>query len=106
MKNKYTCPAEKTANEWLAENGICAAQLLKAELELLQAQKIAHNLLKHNAAYLEPKEIAVLNKFLQAMSFANSRKKLSTRHAYKIMNIGTAINRKLFKQHRKLQAAN
>ena len=41
MKNKYTCPANMTANEWLAENGICIAQLIKAENELIKAKKIA-----------------------------------------------------------------
>jgi hypothetical protein len=106
MKNKYTCPADKTANEWLAENGICAAQLLKAELAQQQAQKIAHNLLKHNANLLDHKQISVLNTYLRLMSFPNTRRKLTSRHAYKIMNIGTAINRKLFKKNRKLQAAN
>lgn len=29
-------PAEKAANEWLAENGLCAKLLLKLELEIQQ----------------------------------------------------------------------
>jgi hypothetical protein len=106
MKNKHTCPADKTANEWLAENGICAAQLLKAELVQQKAQKIAHNLLKHNANLLEQKQIAALNTYLHLMSFPNTRRKLTSRHAYKIMNIGTAINRQLFNKHKRLQEAN
>ena len=106
MNNRYTCPADKTANEWLVENGICAAQLLKAELVQQQAQKNAHNLLKHNANLLDQKQISVLNTYLRLMRFPNTRRKLTSRHAYKIMNIGTAINRKLFKKNRKLQATN
>jgi hypothetical protein len=84
-----------TANEWLAENGICIAQLIKAENELIKAKKIAQFLLKHNAELLESKEVAVLNLFLQAMCICESRRKLNSRHAYKIMNIAKAIIRKL-----------
>ena len=87
-----------TANEWLAENGICIAQLLKAENELLKAKKIAQFLLKHNADFLEPKELVVLNQFLNAMCVFEARSKLSSRHAYKIMDIAKAIIRKLSNQ--------
>ena len=104
MENNYTCRADKPANEWLLENGLCAKQLIKIELALLQAKKIAHNLLKHNAMLLEQNQAATLNTFLRAMSHGNTRRRLNTRHAHKIMNIGTAVNRKLFKQHKQLKA--
>lgn len=84
-----------TANEWLAENGICIAQLIKAENELLKAKKIAQFLLLYSAQHLDSKERTVLSHFLQAMCEFESRKKLSSRHAYKIIEISKAIIQKL-----------
>ena len=104
MENNYTCRFDKPANEWLLENGLCAKQLIKIELVLLQAQKIAHNLLKHNATLLEQDQAVTLNTFLRAMIHGNTRRRLNTRHAHKIMNIGTEVNRKLFKQHKHIKA--
>lgn len=86
-----------TANEWLAENGICIAQLIKAENELLKAKKIAQFLLNYGAKLLEPKEQLVLTQFLKAMCVFHTRRKLSSRHAYKIIEISRAIIRKLLK---------
>jgi hypothetical protein len=103
MKNKYTYPANMPANEWLAENGICIAQLIKAENELLKAKKIAQFLLNYAAKLLEPKEQLVLTQFLKAMCVFNSRRKLSSRHAYKIIEISKAIIRKLSKPITKSQ---
>ena len=85
------------ANEWLAKNGICIAQLVKAENELLKAKKIAEFLLNYGAKLLKPKEQLVLTQFLKAMCVFNSRRKLSSRHAYKIIEISKAIIRKLSK---------
>lgn len=86
-----------TANEWLAENSICIAQLIKAENKLLKAKKIAQFLLNYGAKLLEPKEQLVLTQFLKVMCVCNSRRKLSSRHAYKIIEISKAIIRKLSK---------
>lgn len=89
-----------TANEWLAENGICIAQLLKAENELIQSKKIAQFLIKHVSGFLEPKERAVLSQFLEAMSIFSSRRKISSRHARKIMSICKSIIQKLLSKSR------
>jgi len=102
MKHKYTCPAEKPANEWLAENGLCAKQLLRTELEIQQAQICAYNLIKHHADLLTSEQASLIKQFLKAASHYNTRIRLQQKHAYRIMNISTAINRKLFKQHRQL----
>ena len=95
MKNQYTCPANMTANEWLAENSICIALLIKAENELIKAKKIVQFLLLYGAEFLDSKERTVLSHFLQAMCEFQSRKKLSSRHAYKIIAICKAIIQKL-----------
>jgi len=98
MKNLH---AEMALRSWLTENGLSAEHFEDTDLHLLQAQRIAHNTLKHHAALLEQNQAAVLNNFLRAMGSAK-RSTLKLAHAQKVMNIGAAVNRKLFKQHRQL----
>jgi len=98
MKNLHT---EMALRSWLTENGLSAEHFEDTDLHLLQAQRIAYNTLKHHAALLEQNQAAVLNNFLRAMGSAK-RKTLKLAHAQKVMNIGAAVNRKLFKQHRQL----
>lgn len=102
MNNKYTCAKEKPANEWLADNGLCAKQLLKTELAVQQAQRIAHNLITHHHQLLSTQQIAQLNQYIKAASYYNSRMRIRPQTTHKVMNIGSCINRKLFKQLRKL----
>ena len=104
MNTKQSIPAEKAANEWLAENGLCAKLLLKLELEIQQAQLVAHNLLKHHTTLLNEQQLLTLKKFLKSSYHYNTRIRLNSKQAYKILNIGTAINRKVFKQLKQLQA--
>jgi hypothetical protein len=89
--------------KWLKDNGLNANNVYTLPSHLVKAQKIAHNLLKHNARLLGQKEAAILNNFLNAMSFANLREKLTEAECYKIMNIGKSVNRKLFKAHKALK---
>ena len=100
--NKYTCPADKPANEWLAENGLCAKQLLNTELAVQQAQRIAYNLITHHHQLLTTQQITQLNQYIKAASYYNSRMRIQPQATYEIMNIGSCINRKLFKQNRQL----
>jgi hypothetical protein len=93
---------DEAVNKWLAENGISPYTFEQIEPHLLQAQRIAHNTLKHHTNLLGQNEAATLNNFLHSMS---SRKaaKITITQAFKVMNIGAAVNRKLFKQHRQLK---
>jgi hypothetical protein len=99
MKNLH---AEMALRSWLKENGLSAEHFEDTDLHLLQAQRIAHNTLKHHAALLEQNQAAVLNNFLRTM-VSGQRKKLKPAQVQKVMNIGAAVNRKLFKQHRQLE---
>ena len=103
MMNKYTCPKDKPANEWLAENGLCAKQLLNTELAIQQAQRIAYNLITHHHQLLSTQQITQLNQYIKAASYYNSRMRIRPQTTHKVMNIGSCINRKLFKQNRKLK---
>lgn len=89
--------------KWLKENGLNANYVYTLPSHLIQAQKIAYNLLKHNANLLGQNEATTLNNFLNAMTFSKQREKLTTTECYKIMNIGKAVNRKLFKAHKALK---
>jgi hypothetical protein len=95
--------ADKT-NTWLRENGIQPKQFRDWDIDthLLQAQKIAHNLLRHHGKLLGQNEVETLNTFIKSMPSPRSRNKLTKASCYKVMNIGTAVNRKLFKQHKNI----
>jgi hypothetical protein len=90
----------KLTNNWLRENGIDPDMLSDLNVEILQAQMIATNILRHHGRLLEQNEAASLNNFLKASRNAKLRQKLTLTSCYKVMNLGAAVNRKLFKMHR------
>jgi hypothetical protein len=94
---------DELTNKWLKANGINPKTITTWNKELLQAQMIATNLLKHHGKLLGQNQAATLNNFLRASNSKPARDKLKLRDCYRVMNIGTAVNRKLFKAHRTLQ---
>ena len=90
---------------WLRDNGITAQQFCDLDVGLLQAQRVASNLLKHHAHLLGQNQAHTLNNYLQVMTNKNKRNKLTQTQALKILNFGTQVNRKLFQQYRKLKQA-
>ena len=90
---------------WLRDNGITAQQFCDLDVGLLQAQRVATNLLQHHARLLGQNQAHTLNNYLQAMRNGTKRRKLTQTQALKILNIGTQVNRKLFKQHRQSKQA-
>lgn len=100
---RQTIKSEKQTKLWLKDNGLSADYFADIELHLAQAQKIATNILKYHAQHLGQNEAHSLNNFLLAMRNSKKRAKLTTASAYKVMNIGNAVNRKLFKAHKKVK---
>ena len=98
-----TRKAEKQTTHWLKDNGLNAEYFAEIELHLVQAQKIATNILKYHAHLLGQNEAHSLNNFLLAIRNRKKRAKLTKASAYKVMNIGNAVNRKLFKAHKKVK---
>jgi hypothetical protein len=96
--------ADKTnnANNWLKQNGINPLLLNNLDIELLQAQKIAHNLLKHHTKHLNQHQTMILNDFLNKMAFGKQRQSITRSQCFSVMNIGTKINRRIFKKYRRL----
>jgi hypothetical protein len=86
------------ADAWLRSQGLSADHFTELDILLLQAQQIAHNCLKHHGQLLDHREAQVLNKFLQCLQKKSRRQSISQAQAYKVMNIGTSLNRRVFKQ--------
>ena len=99
IQHRENCDTQR-ANAWLKSQGLAAENFTELDLKLLQAQRIAHNCLKHHGLMLTANEAQTLNNFLQALQTKAKQRRLTPAQAYKIMNIGKRINRQLFKQHR------
>jgi len=101
--NKLHIKEEQTANNWLKENGITNRLFNEAQVFQLQAYKTATNILKHNVKLLKNGEYEQLTSYCKAMLNSKQRNSLTKRNTYEILNIGTRINRQLFKQYRKIK---
>lgn len=88
----------KRTDQWLKSQGLSADHFTDMDIVLLQAQQIAHNCLKHHGRLLDHREAEVLNHFLRCLYKKSSRQKIKPAQAYKVMNIGSSLNRRLFKQ--------
>ena len=100
---RKTQKAEKQTKEWLKHNGLNNDYFADIALHLAQAQKIATNILKNHAKLLGQNEAHTLNNFLQAIKNKKKRAKITATQAYKVMNIGNAVNRKLFKAYKAIK---
>ena len=85
---------------WLKSEGLDADTFTETALPLIQAQRIAHNCLKHYGRFLGANEAAVLNTFLKALTNQAQQKRITQAQVHKVMNIGSQVNRKAFRQHR------
>ena len=88
---------EQLIKKWATDIGSNAKRVFADNIELVHATRIATNLLKHDAKLLEQNQVQVLQAFLQAAQ-GKDRNKITQGQCFKIMNIGTKINRKLFKK--------
>lgn len=94
---QQTFKSEKETKQWLKEQGMNTQHFVEIPLHLLQAQKIATNILKNYAIHLRQNEVHSLKNFLAAMRNRKKRARLTATQTFKIMNIGNTVNRKLFK---------
>ena len=101
--NKLHIKIEQTANNWLKENGITNRLFNEAQVFQLQAYKTATNILQHNVKLLTNTEYEQLTSYCKAMLNSKQRHSLTKGNTYEILNIGTRINRQLFKQYRKIK---
>jgi len=97
MKDSHT-------DYWLKTNGLKPENFSVEPKWLVQAEMIATNLLKHHGKLLEQNQAHTLNNFLRQTKSAK-RRDITERTCYTVMNIGTKINRKIFKANRQLKKA-
>jgi hypothetical protein len=88
--------------DWLRDNGIAVNSFSTTHVKLLQAQQTAHTLLTQNKDLLTTSQIKTLTAFQRSMSTKKTRTKLKPEHAYPVLNIGTKVNRQLFKLHKQI----
>ena len=96
--NDYT--AEKQTANWLKQNGMNESSFIAMDVLFVQAQQIAHNLIKHHAALLNETQITLLNGYLIKASNKAKRNALTSNQAYAVMNLGKRINRQIFKAYK------
>jgi hypothetical protein len=101
--NKQHLKDEQLANDWLKENGITNRLFMEVQVFQLQAYKTATNILKHNVELLKTNEYEQLTSYCKRMLNSRQRNSITKRNTYQILNIGTRINRQLFRQYRKIK---
>ena len=101
--NKLHIKEEQTANNWLKENGITNRLFNEVQVFQLQAYMTATNILKHNVELLKNGEYELLTSYCKAILNSRQRNSITKHNTYQILNIGTRINRQLFRQYRKIK---
>jgi len=88
--------------DWLRDNGLNDKTLLRTSSKISVAKKAAHTLLTQHRSLLSNSQHHSLMDFSEAASNKRERARITDAFCHCVMNINTKINRKLFKQHRKL----
>ena len=73
------------------------------ETEFLMAQREAETLLKSFATYLTASQSYQLCHYLKCLRNRKKREVMHINSAYRILNIASSVNRKLFATHKRLE---
>lgn len=100
---QYTIQRQQTrdtqaANNWLKEVGLNADTFATTHVQLLQAQKAAHEAMTAHRQHLTEGDIKKLQAFLRKMQQAHIRKKLPKHAANSIFKICTKAKRQAHQQ--------
>ena len=87
---------------WIKSIGLNAQSFNSTKIPVLRAQMTANTLLAQHRALLTARDIHSLTDFLKAAESKREREHITPAFCHCVMNISTRINRKLFKQYRKL----
>lgn len=85
---------------WQKQNGVNDETFVTLPLILIQAQVITTNILKEGSQYLDRNQTATLNHYRKAFRNIVHRAKLKEADAYKVLNIGKKVHRKMFKAYK------
>ena len=92
---------EQITNKWLKTNAIEKVFEIDDTLKA-KAYVAATNILKHNVELLKNGEYELLTDYCSAILNSKQRSSITKRNTYQILNLGKQVNRKFFKQYRKL----
>ena len=92
--------------DWLRDIGLNEKTFNTEKLKIARAQTMAHTLLTQHRALLSNSQLQSLTAFEQACSNKRERQRITDAFCHCVMNINSSVNRKLFKQHRKLNKPN
>ena len=88
--------------DWLRDIGLNDKTFNTTNLIIVRAQTMAHTLLTQHRSLLSNSQLHSLTAFEQACGNKQERQRITDTFCHCVMNINTNINRKLFKQHRKI----
>ena len=100
--NEYK--ADKQTAEWLKQNGMDEKSFTVIDLPFLQAQQVAFALMKYHAALLNEEQTDLLTTYFNDIKHKAKRKTLTATKAYRVLNLGTKINRQVFKAHKAMNS--
>ena len=95
-----TWQRKPNAAQWLQQNGISDKHFADIDVPLLQAQRIAHNAVKHHALLLTSEQRTVLDGYLCAMRCERTRRKITPTQTHHVLNIGSKLNRQIYRRKR------
>ena len=93
--------ADKLTANWLKQSGIDEKSFTVIDLPFLQAQQVAHCLLKFHAALLNEEQTDLLSSYINDIKHKAKRKTLTKTKVYRVLNLGKQINRQIFKAYKR-----
>ena len=92
-------------NAWLKSVHITPKYLADTDIEteFLMAQREAETLLKNFATYLTASQSYQLCHYLKCLSKRKKREVMPINSAYRVLNIASSVNRKLFSTHKRIE---
>jgi len=100
MKN-----TDNETDTWLKSVRITPKYLADTDIEteFLMAQREAETLLRNFAIYLTASQSYQLCHYLKCLSKRKKREVMPINSAYRVLNIASSVNRKLFTLHKRLE---
>ena len=89
--------------DWLRQNGLNEKTFVTDKLHVARAATMASTLLNEHGELLTKRDVHSLTDFMKAANNKRERQRITNSFCYCVMNINARINRKLFKQYRRLE---
>ena len=90
-------------DNWLKNIGMSERDLLSSTTLLLQAQKMANELLALHTVLIQQHKLQWLRDLVRRSRNNRQRQRITEKECYAVLNYAKSINRKLFKQQRDTQ---